>query len=258
MAVAINVTTQDLYPPRNLISVTGLTLTDSIQIYRSVGGERTEVRAATEDSVTDPSFIRVDAEFPFGVPVTYIAVVNSSTEYSAGPVTYSLTGGKPVFTDAITGNAAEVVIRAWDRKSYSRRSSVFQVGNRNVVVSTGSLGMYTASIEVYVAAGSSAANFFETVTEPTEGIVQIRNADGSINDYVAVLSADEIRFEQAVEDEQRLFVVNVAQVEPWASTLEAKAFTLQDIADYYGVSGTLADIDSDFTSLLGIAQGDFS
>lgn len=258
MAVAINVTTQDSYPPRNLISVTGLTLTDAIQIYRVVGGERTAVRGASSDSVTDPSFIRVDAEFPFGVPVTYVAVVNSSTEYSAGPVTYSLDGGKPVFTDAITGNAAEVWIKAWDQKSWSRKASVFKVGNRNVVVSSGSLGMYEAAIELYVLAGSSAANFFETITDPTEGIVQIRNASGRINDYVAVLSCNEIRFEQNEADEQRLFVINVAQVEPWASVLEARAFTLQDIADYYGVSGTLADIDSDFTTLLTIALGDFS
>jgi hypothetical protein len=247
-----------VYPPRNLISVTSLTLTDSIQIYRSVGGERTLVRAATSDSVTDPSFVRVDAEFPFGVPVTYVAVINSSTEISAGPVTYSLVGGKPVFTDAISGNAAEVVIRAWDQKSWSRRASVFKVGNRNVVVSSGSLGMYEAAIEVYVSAGSSAANFFETITAPTEGIVQIRNASGSINDYVVVLSANEVRFEHSIEDEQRLFLVNVAEVEAWASALEARAYTLQDIADYYGVSGTLQDIADDYTDLLSIAQGDFS
>jgi hypothetical protein len=257
MVVAISAVEQDVYPPRVLISVTGLTLGDSVELYRVVSSERTPIRAGSSDSVTDPSFVRVDAELPFGVPVTYLAVVNGSTELTDGPDTYVLSGGKPVVTDAITGVAAEIIIVAQPSRTRSPEYSMFKVGGRNVVV-RGDRGMYESEIELFVEAGSSADNFTDLLDSATEGVVQIRNSIGTISDYVAILKDEERLYSQDRTDERRLFVLQVAEVEGWADALEAKNYTLLDIANYYGVSGTLADIDSDFTTLLGIAQGDFS
>jgi hypothetical protein len=256
----VTVTEQDVYPPRVLISVTGLTLGDDVTIYRSVGGQRTMVRGASATSVADPSFVRTDAELPFGVPVSYVVVVRSLAEYTTAPVTYTLPGGKAVASDAVTGLAAEITIKAWDEKSYDRNSSVFKVGGRNVVVS-GEMGMFEAAIEIFFEAYSSTENFFDLVSNSTEGIIQLRSPDpkyDGVDCYVAVLSASQRRFSQDGSDPRRTWVIQVAEVEPWVSSLEASGFTYQDVANTYGTTGTYANLAADYGTYLAVAQGDFS
>ena len=81
MAVAIGAAEQDVYPPRVLITVTGLTLGDDAVIYRSALGAETPVRAGSVVDATDTSLVVIDAELPFGVPVTYVVVVNGADTY---------------------------------------------------------------------------------------------------------------------------------------------------------------------------------
>ena len=121
-AAAIAVVEQPSWPARVLVTVSGLTLGDSISVYRDVGGERTLLRAGTSAVVTDPSFLVLDAELPFGVPVTYVAIVNGEVTYTSAADTYVLVGGKVAITDALTGLAAEVVIQEWTTKTYERRN----------------------------------------------------------------------------------------------------------------------------------------
>lgn len=253
---SITTSVQDVYPPRVLVSVLGLTVGNSVELYRVVEGVRTKVRGASSSSVTDAAFIRVDAELPFGVPVTYVAVVNSTAQVSAAPITVVLAGEKPVITDAITGVAAEAVTVAWDEWNYDVEESVFKVGGRTVVIS-GELGMYQTSVELFLEAGTSVDNFMNLLRSATSKVLQIRNSLGE-SDYVHVSGVTRRRFSQDRTDERRLFILTVLEVEPWAAALQARAYNLQDIANYYGTSGTLQDIADDFDSLLGIAQGDFS
>lgn len=240
MAVAITATEQDSWPPRVLVSVTGLTVSDSIELFRVVSGERSAVRAGSDDAVADTSFLRTDAELPFGTPVTYLAVVNDSDEYSTSATTYTLDGGKVAVTDAINGNAAEVVISAWDEKARQRQASVFKVGSRNVVVA-GDLGMFEGDIELYTETTSTHDNLVATLTEATEGTIQIRQPGGydGVDSYVAVLGYTDRRWSQDGSDQRRIFTLNVAEVEGWAPALEAQGFTLQDIADTYDTSGPI-------------------
>lgn len=255
--VAFTATEQDAYPPRVLLSLTGLDISDAVVLYRVVGGERTPIRAGSEDFVTDTSFLRIDAELPFGVPVSYVAVVNA-TEYTAGPDTYTLPGGKVAVSDAITGEAAETVILAWDEKEYDRESSLFRVGGRNVAV-LGDLGMFASTIELYVENTSSRDNLAALLATATEGVLQIRQAGGydGVDSYLAVLGATERRFSQDGSDERRIWAIRVAEVESWGPALEARGFTLQDIADAYdGLN--LDDLSDDYATLLALAQGDFS
>lgn len=258
MAVAITATEQDVYPPRVLVSVTGLTLGDAIELFRVVGGERTEVRAGTSSSVTDTSFLTVDAELPFGVPVSYVAVVNSSTEYSTSATTYTLNGGKPVLTDAISGLAAEVVIRAWDEKRYNRQSSVFRVGGRNVVVS-GDSGMFEGSIELYTETTSSRDNVMELLVDATEGVVQLRQPGGydGVDSHLAVTGVSERRFSQDGTDERRLITIDAVEVEGWAPALEARGFTYADLENLY-TGLTYADLAAAHATYLDLAQADLS
>lgn len=249
---------QDTWPPRVLVSVTGLTVGSGIELYRAVGGQRTLVRAGADPTVSDTSFLRVDAELPFGVPVSYVAVVNAATEYATPPTTYFLPGGKVAVTDAVNDTAAEVVILAWPEKPRDRQASVFRAGGRTVVVS-GPMGMFTGDIELFCDT-TAAVDALTTVVEgAAEGVVQIRQPGGydGVDSYVAVLGMTERRFSQDGSDPRRVVVLQVAETEGWAPQLEARGTTLQDLADAY-TGLTLLDINADFPTLLAIAQGEFA
>lgn len=256
-AATVTVTEQDAYPPRALISVTDLNLGDSVVLYRSAGGLRTPVRAGASASVTDPSFVRVDAELPFGVPVSYVATVNG-VDYVTAPVAYTLPGGKVVLSDAVAGLAAEVVVRAWPEKTYDRQSSTYRAGGRNVVVA-GDLAGWTGTVDVYVETTPARDAVMQLVDGATEGVVQIRQPGGydGVDSYVAVLSVVERRFSQDGSDDRRIVTLDVVEVEPWAPALEARGFTLQDIADAY-TGLTLANLSGDYANLLAVALSDWS
>lgn len=259
MAVAITAQELNLFPPPVLVSVTGLTIGDDIILYRSVGGVRTAVRAGSATDVADSSFLRVDGELPYGIPVTYIAVVNSTTEYSTSATTYTLPGGKVVFSDAITGASAEAVILAWDEKVYDNQSTVFKAGGRNVVVS-GEMGMFEASITVFFEAYSSGQQFDTLMRTATEGVIQLRGPDPKYNGvdcYLVVVGAREQRFSQDGSDERRTWVIDVAQTESWSADREAVGFTWADVIDTYD-GLTWADFYGDYATWLAAAQGDFS
>lgn len=258
-AAAIAVQTQDSWPVRTLVSVTGLTLTDDVAVYRVVAGERTLLRAGTATDVTDPAFLVVDAELPFGVQVSYVAVVNSFAEYATGATTYTLTGGNVALTDAVNGTAAEVRILSWPSKTYDTNSTVFRAGARNIVVS-GPLGQYGSTLELFLETTTAANALRELLASATGNTMQIRQPGGydGVDSYFTVLRYEDRRWSQDGSDERRIFSLDVAEVSGWAAVLEAQGFTLQDIADFYGTSGTLADIDADFSTLLDIALADFT
>lgn len=258
-AASIAVLEQDVYPPRVLVTLSGLTPGDDVAVYRVAGATRTAVRAGAMVDVTDPAFLVVDAELPFGEPVYYVGVVNELAEYASTPVTYTLPGGKVAVTDAITGLAAEAVIMSWPEKDYQRPASTFKVGGRNVVI-TGDLGMFEGSIELFFDAYSSGQNLLTTLESATEGIVQIRRPDAAydgVDCYVAVTAGRERRFSQDGSDPRRTWVLDVAEVEPWSDGLAAQGFTYADLeAAYTGL--TYADLAGDYATYLDLAQADLS
>lgn len=267
-AAAIAVAEQDVYPPRAQISITGLTLGDAVDLYRVVTGVRTLVRAGHSDGVTDTAMIVVDAELPFGVPVSYVAVVEGVAEYATGVTTYALPGGKGVLSDAITGQAVEVVVTADGGHTITRDSVRMRAGGRNVVV-TGPAGQDEGSYELFTEATVAHLQLETLLTTATEAIVQLRQPGVSalsgdpydgFDAYMVVDSYVWRRFSQDGSDPRRLTTVQYAQVEGWPDILEARGFTLGDVATYFGTSGTLADIDAFFPTgtLLDIAQADWS
>lgn len=256
-AATVTVTEQDVWPPRVLISVTDLTLGDSVAVYRSVGGVRTAVRAGADAAVIDVAFLVIDAELPFGIPVSYVVSVNG-VEYATAAVTYTLPGGKVALTDAITGSSAEVVIRAWPERSYARQASTFVAGGRNIAV-LGPMAGFTGTVEVYVDTTSSVESVFDLIDAATQGIIQIRQPGGydRIDCYVAVLAVRERRSSQDGTDERRFIALDLLEVESWAPTLEAAGFTYADLdAAYTGL--TYAALAGDYTTYLQLAQADLS
>lgn len=254
---AITAVEQDVYPPRVLVSVTNLIVGDAVEVYRVVSGVRTLVRAGSDESVVDPSFLRIDAEIPFGVPVSYVAVVEGM-EISTNAFTYTLPGGKVAVSDAVTGLSAEVVIMSWPDKEYEPRTSLFKPGNRNVVVS-GPLGMFTSQIELFIQTTSSLENLMDLLAAATENTVQIRQPGGydGIDCYVAILGATPRRFSQDGSDERRRVVLSVAEVEGWAPELEATGYTYADLENAY-TGLTYADLAGDYTTYLTLAQAELA
>lgn len=248
---------QDVYPPRVLVAVTDLALGDTVELYREVGGVRTLVRGGAVEDVADPSLLRVDAELPFGVPVSYVAVVEG-VEYTVGPATYTLPGGKVAVSDAVSGLSAEVVILSWPESAYERPSTTFKVGGRNVVVS-GDLGMWSGTLELYVETTSSLTNLLAVLADATSGVVQLRQPGGydGVDAYVAVQRVRVRRWSQDGSDERRVVALDVSQVEAWGGALESPGYTLADIGDVYD-GATLADLEADYATLLAVALGDYS
>lgn len=256
-AATLTVTEQDAYPPRVLISVTDLTIGDGIEVYRVVSGARTLVRAGSSDAVTDPSFLVVDAEIPFGVPVSYVVVVEG-VEYSSDATTYTLPGGKVAITDAVTGLSAEVVILAAPERERERRSSTFQAGGRNIAV-IGDTAGFTGTIELYLETTSSVDNVLALLDGATEGVVQIRQPGGydGVDAYIAVLGHRERRWSQDGTDERRVLVLEVLEVEAWADSLAATGYTYADLeALYTGL--TYADLAAAYSTYLALAQAELT
>jgi hypothetical protein len=260
-AAAITIDPQDTWPPRVLVSVTGLVAgLDTVRVVRHVAGVETTLRSGTSaGATTDTSWLVLDAELPFGVPVNYKAIVNESARYESATATYTLVGGKVALTDAITGLAAETQILAWDSKTNSRRSTVFQVGARNIVV-VGDRGQFAAEINFYFETETARTQFEALLTNATEGVIQVRQAGGysDVDCYIAVLSDQNKRYSQDGSDERRQWTVTAVEVDGWAPALEAAGFTLADIYAFYGTSGTLATLAGDYATLLEVAQADWS
>lgn len=261
---ALSATEQDVYPPRVLLSATDLELDDTVTLYRDLAGTSTVVRGADSVEANDPSLVKIDAEQPFDVLLTYRMVINDEEEYT-DTITVTLPGGKVAVSDAITGQAAEVVISAWPTRRTARRGSVYAVGGRTVAVSGPRAGT-EGTIQVVTESNSARENFEDLLTNATSGILQIRMTQaaypsgemysGPASLYVYVTEDSEERWSQDGSDPRRLWNLSVIEVEPWAATLEALGYTYQDLADSY-VGQTYADLAGDFDTYLELAQGDF-
>lgn len=255
---AITAAEQGSWPVRVLLSVTAIPEFATVELYRVVGGARTLVRAGFVSEVTGGTLLRIDAELPFGVPVSYVAVVDGGDEeVTTSAVTYVLVGGNVAVTDAVSGLAAEVVILAWDEKARDGDATLFRAAGRNVVVGS-PLSQPTSTVELFVRTTSAAENLSTVLSNATSGVVQLRQPGGydGVDGFYAVLRAVERRWSQDGSDERRRFVVDVAEVDGWAPVLEARGYTLQDVADVYD-GLTLAHLDADFATLLALAQGVF-
>jgi hypothetical protein len=254
----VNATAQSVFPPRNLVSATGLTGDDitSITLLRQTGTDLTPVRAANNIDVTgQSSFLRIDAEQPFGVSLNYAALLTDVngiqwTVYS-GPITSTVTSD--VISDAIRGVGAAVKIESplgWKR---DRDASQFNVNGRIVVVGkprSARSGTITARTETDE--DGDALN--SVLDNATEGTILVRKQtslsrlDGT---YALVDDSEDPNW----YDEFRWFALNVVKGDDWPDVMEAAGFTLQDISNNFS---TLQDIAAFFPgTLLDIALYDF-
>lgn len=254
----INATPQSVFPPRNLVSVTGLEDDDitTVTVYRQVDTGLTAVRAASDIDVTgEDALLRVDAEQPFGVSMNYAATLtdvngNTWTVYS-GPITSTVTSD--VISDAIRGVGAAIFIEAWDDKKRTREATQFNIGGRIVVVGKKrSAAQATVTVSTDTDADGDALQ--DILNNATEGVILIRKQESlsGVDGHLALLDDDERR---TWTIPFRTWDLDTVETEAWPDVLEAAGFTLQDLADNFSI---LSDISAFFPgTLLDIAQYDF-
>jgi hypothetical protein len=256
--ITITASVQNVFPPRVLVSVTGMTSSNitSVTLYRQVGTARTAVRAASAVDVTGhDALLRIDGEQPFGVPITYVAAltdaVGSQAEITSSPVTCNVTSD--VISDAIRGVGAKVFIESWPDKKRTRDASTFHVGGRVIVVGKKrSAAQATVTVSTDTTEDGDALQ--DVLDNATEGVILIRNqvTHPGVDGYLALLDDDE---KPDWQTEYRAWDLDVVETETWPDGLEAAGFTLADIAANFT---TLGDIAAAFPgSLLDIALYDF-
>jgi hypothetical protein len=256
--ITISAAVQTVFPPRVLVSVTGMTSSNiaTATLYRQIGTDRTAVRAATDVPVSGQNaLLRIDGEEPFGVPLTYVVsltdAIGSRAELTSSPVTCTVTSD--VISDAIRGVGAHVFIEAWDDKKRTRDATVFNVNGRLVVVGK-KRSAAQAQITVSTDTDADGDALQDILNNATEGTILIRKDEThpGVDGHLALLDDDERRNWQTP---YRAWDLNTAEADAWPDTLEAAGFTLQDIANNFT---TLQDIADAFPgTLLDIAQYDF-
>ena len=256
-SAAIAATAQTVSPPRVLASVTGMLAENIVAatIYRVLGTTRTPVRAASDVDVTgQAALLRVDAEQPFGVAVSYAAdledVNGAVWTVTSGTITSTVTSD--VISDAIRGVGASVTIASWPEKKRDRDATQFNVGGRIVVVGK-KRSAASATVTVRTETTEAGDALQDVLDEATEGIILIRKQTtmAGVDGYLVALSDTEDR---NWYNATRRWSLDSVETEAWPDVLEAAGFTLQDIADNYT---TLKDISDANATLLILAQRDF-
>ncbi|MEV4350966.1 hypothetical protein AB0J83_41445 [Actinoplanes sp. NPDC049596] len=272
MVVATSATeVTGVYPPRALVSVTGMTAGQMIDVYRVVGGAMIPIRGGHLDATDTDTLVITDSEAPFGVPVFWRTRVNKNSpsyfDRDSSPLTITLPVNtargqrEVVLSDAITGNAAEVVITAWQSKRYEPDVTVYRVGGKNRIITGASLtGQFTADIRVRTFSRTSEMNLLNLIDTRTSGILQMRRSvsDGTLDEcYFSVLSFDVERRSQDRTDGRRDFVMSIAETDGWPFKFTAKGFTYADLAAKYA-GQTYVDLEADYATYLDLARADLS
>ena len=255
----ISVSQQSVFPPRNLVSLTGLAAEDivSATIERQVDTDRTAVRAASGVDVTGENvLLRVDGEQPFGVAVTYVATLIDSTGGQWELVSTSVTStvAADVISDAVRGIGAAVTVQAWPSKRRTREAAVFNVGGRLVAVGKPRSGA-SAAVTVRTLTDEDGEALQAVLDAATSGVILIRKQAtlSGVDGYLAVVSDDE---ERMWHNEVRFWQLETVEAEAWSNVLEAAGYTLADIAANFETLQDLADFFAGET-LLDIALHDF-
>ncbi|MDG4821282.1 hypothetical protein O7635_05370 [Asanoa sp. WMMD1127] len=193
-----------------------------------------------------------------GSQAVYIDTVRQGTgPIQTAPATYALSGHQ-VLSDAITGLSAAVRVESIGDKLLDARATVFPVGGRNVVVSM-PVGQPTYEVVVHTATAEAREAFRELLANATSGIIQLRHGGGldDVDSYLSILTATEERVSNRGVVEGRRWTLKAAEVDGWASALEARGYTYADLANaYQGL--TYADLASDYPTYLALIQADLS
>ena len=257
MAIAITATEDSAWPSRITVSATGLTIGHVVTLYRVQAGVRTAVRSATDVTLTDTSIVRVDAEQPYGVSLTYEVWQDGALGATSAAVTATLAGGNVALSDPVGALSVECLIGAWATKSADRQGTVFQVGGRTVGVYS-PRGGSQADVEMVTLTDAARTDMLALLDGTTSGIVLMRQAGGyvGVDGVYLIESDDETRFSQDATDDRRLWSLRLAETVAWADSLPAQGWTYAEMtAAYTGLH--YSNLASDFATYLAVAVFDW-
>lgn len=255
---ALSASPQTAFPPRTLVSATGLLAEDIVtaSITRQVGSAQTAVRAATDVDVTgQDALLRIDAEMPFGTVYSYVATLTdvNGLIWTVASGTLTTTATSDVISDAVSGLGAHVHIEDWTERKRTRDTTSMNVGGRWVTVGRPrSTSQSTVTVSTDTVEDGDALQ--AALNGLTEGVLLLRaqTTNARVDSYLALKGDGERPNWQTEYSEWDL---DVDDAEAWPDVLEARGFTLQDIAD--NVS-TLQDLHDQFPgTLLDIASYDW-
>src|ERR1044072_221103 len=166
----------DTFPDKIRVTVGGLTAGQLVTITRTPVGEtaRTAVRGFNGYTTLTSALVRTDAEAPFGVTLNYTLTVD---ELDTAGASSTISVDRVVLSDAVSGDAAQVVILAWPDKRIERSTAVYPIAGRSIVVS-GPTGGFSSSIDVFVETDDSKNSVLNLLKNATSGIIQIRSDRG--------------------------------------------------------------------------------
>lgn len=246
---------QGTYPPKITLTVTGVTPGDAVTIRRHAVGVVDDVLVRTADDLVmiDTSIVLTDGEQPFGTTLTYLLYVDDVYQGSSAPLVSTLDGGKVALSDAISGAAAEVVIRTWSARKSDRVSSVFAtIGGRRTVLVSGQPQGATSTITLFTETATARDNLRTLVDSATSGILLLRAPESKytgVDCYIGILSISETRFSDDGSDDRRLWDLEIVELSGWADSLTTAGASWQDVIDVYA-GLTWAQVQSDFPSWL--------
>lgn len=259
----LTATIQNVFPPRVLISLVGLVSASitSVTIYRISGTTRTGLRGAIDlDTTGADAVVRVDGETPFGTEIQYVAVLvdTNGVVYEAYSQTLTVTvAADYVISDAINALGVAVTAEQWPAWKRTRAATTFNVNGRLVAVSK-PRSQPTSTLTVRTDTDEAADDLNGLLDAATSGVLLVRQSVGvdGFDGYLAVTDDTEDREWWST---RRWWTLETARVDPWPDSLEARGFTLADLAATYE-GGTLQDIADDFNgqTLLAIAQAELS
>ncbi|MCQ9178739.1 hypothetical protein KMT30_06775 [Streptomyces sp. IBSBF 2953] len=256
-SAALAATAQNASPPRVLTAVTGMLAENIVNatVYRVLDTGRTPVRAASAVDVTGTdALLRVDAEQPFGVAVSYLAELTDANgltwTVTSGSITSTVT--TDVISDAVQALGAAVRLETPLDKQRTRDASVFNVGGRYVVVSR-RRSKAQATIQVRTETDEAGDDLQAVLDGATGGVILLRKQTtmSRLDGYFAITEDTE---SPTWYDGFRWWILEAIEVEPWPDNLEARGFTLQDIGNNYS---SLQDVADDNATLLALAQRSF-
>lgn len=204
--------------------------------------------------------VLTDVEHPFGVTVTYTAVLrdpdtNATIDSVAAvldPVTLPDPGGM-VVSDPFTG--AAVTVPVWDERDerHTARSYRYDLaGYRLPVFLTEQHAGPVWTVELLTTRAQDRPELLDLLTAGAP--VLLRTAgDCDLHDgWVMPGDVDVARRTRRASDERRMWSVQVAAVDPPGSGLESVAVTLLDLHEYE--PGTLTDLAGRAATLLDLSR----
>jgi hypothetical protein len=228
-------------------------------LWRSDGTTAVLVRGAIDRPADGETAVIYDREAPLNTPVMYYAewiYIPTSTVVRDNSGFVTVLADRPLLSEPISGELAQVTIVVWPERSRTARASVLAVARRSNPIVISDLMGPASSSPVLRTDDVEQREALRLILE--SGLaVQLRATCVGVDDaYLAVQSWTMRRRSNNALDPVRFHDLTVIEIDQPNPQLEAIGDTLADL--HAAEPGNLGDIADRWSTLLEIAQEDLS